>query len=86
MFRDGLLPPWSKLFAATQTLSSLIGELAGVDTRSMSSASQTSLAPTHSAASMTSNVSLASNMTKSGLFKGERDTSGGGIGPATELG
>jgi hypothetical protein len=98
MFQHGLLSPWSKLFTATGTLSSLMGDLAGVDTCSMSSASQTSLAPTHSAASITPNVSTASNMFKSGLYKGEQDTTRrrvhhcdgkllrGGIGPTTGSG
>jgi hypothetical protein len=51
-----------------------MGELASTDTRSMSSASQTTLTLAYSAASMSSNVSTASNMIKSGLYKDERDT------------
>jgi hypothetical protein len=69
-----------------------------VDTRLMSSSAPTSLALAHSAASMTSSVSTASNMTKSGLSKGERDTTcrrlrhrdgkllRDGIGPTTGFG
>jgi hypothetical protein len=49
-------------------------EFAGVDNRPMSSASQTSLASAYLAASMTPNVSTASDMTQSGLHKNEQDT------------
>jgi hypothetical protein len=51
-----------------------MGELAGFDTHPMNSASQISLVLAPWAASMTSNVSTASNMTMSGLYKDARDT------------
>jgi hypothetical protein len=75
-----------------------MGELAGFAAHPTNSASRMSLVLAPWAASMTSNISTASNMMMSGLYKGTRDTTrrrvrhddgkllGGGTGLMTGLG